>query len=110
MNYIDANITNRYCRNYLKTALCVTIYPPCDDGGIKRLCSEECDSLLNSGTCFGDTVNLIEHVNNNFMSHLLINFTLNCSYSLQFSSIFYNISCQSDSCVYITDIVEVPNK
>jgi len=50
MNYIDTRVTNQYCRNYLKTALCVTIYPPCD-GGIQTLCSEECDSLLNSGTC-----------------------------------------------------------
>ena len=108
MNYIDTHVTNQYCRNYLKTALCVTIYPPCDEG-VQRLCSEECDSLLNSGTCSNDTVNLIEHVDN-FISHPLINFTINCYNSLQFSSSFLNISCFDDGCVHITDIADVPDK
>jgi len=108
MNYIDIHVINQYCRNYLKTALCVTIYPPCD-GGVQKLCSEECDSLLNSGICSDDTVNLIEHVNN-LTSNPFINFTINCSNSLQFSSLFLNISCYADNCVYITDIADVPDK
>ena len=107
MSYIDGNVTNQYCKNYLKTALCVTIYPPCD-GSVQRLCSEECDSLLNSGTCSNDTVNLIEHVNN-LISHPLINFSINCYDSLQFSSSFLNVSCHTDSCIYITDYAEVPS-
>ena len=108
MSYIDGNVTNQYCRNYLKTALCVTIYPPCD-GGVQRLCSEECDSLLNSGTCSTDTVNLIEHVNS-FISNPLINFSINCSDSLQFSSSFKNISCYGNDCIYITNAGDVPDK
>ena len=108
MNYTDAHVTNQYCRNYLKTALCVTIYPPCD-GGIQTLCSEECDSLLNSGTCSDDTANLIEHVNS-FISHPFINFTINCSNSFQFSSSFLDISCLDTNCVYITDVADVPDR
>ncbi|XP_065911786.1 tyrosine-protein kinase receptor UFO-like isoform X3 [Dysidea avara] len=108
MNYIDTRVTNQYCRNYLKTALCVTIYPPCD-GGVQRLCSEECDSLLNSGTCSDDTVSLIDHVNN-FISDPSINFTVNCSNSLQFSSSFLNTStCHADNCVFITNTADTPN-
>jgi len=107
MNYIDTNVTNQYCRNYLKTALCVTIYPPCD-GGVQKLCSEECDSLLNSLTCSDDTVNLIEHVNN-FISHPFVNFTINCSNSLQFSELFSNQSCPGKNCVSLTDSSGVPS-
>ena len=108
MNYIDTNITNQYCRNYLKTALCVTIYPPCDDEGVQRLCSVECDSLLNSGTCFSDTMNLIEHVNNNFMSHSIMNFTINCSNSQHFPAQFLSRICPSKDCISITDSSTVP--
>ena len=107
MNYIDTHVTNQYCRNYLKTALCVTIYPPCD-GGVQRLCSEECDSLLNSGTCYDGTVNLIKHVNN-FISHPYINFTINCSNSLQFSEMFSTKSCSSKNCVSMTTSSNVPS-
>ena len=107
MNYIDAHVTNQYCRNYLKTALCVTIYPPCD-GGVQRLCFEECNSLLNNGTCSNDTVNLIEHVNN-FISHPLINFTINCCNSLQFSSSFLKSPCYTVNCINITSYAEVPS-
>ena len=107
MTYIDAHVANQYCRNYLKTALCATIYPPCD-GGVQRLCSEECDGLLNSGTCSGDTVNLIEHVNS-LILHPSIHFTINCSNSLQFSLSFLNTSCHTNSCVFITDTAETPN-
>ena len=104
MNYIDTHVTNQYCRNYLKTALCVTIYPPCD-GGVQRLCSEECDSLLNSGTCSNDTVNLIEHLNN-FTLHP---FTINCSNSLQLTELFVNGSCSSKACVSLSELSNVPN-
>jgi len=107
MSYIDTHVTNRYCRNYLKTALCVTIYPPCGDGGVQRLCSEECDSLLNSGTCSNDTVNLIEHVNN-FISHSIINFAINCSNSQYFPAQFLSRICPSKDCVSITDSSTVP--
>ena len=103
MNYIEANVTNQYCRNYLKVALCVTIYPPCDDG-VQKICSELCDTLLNSGTCAFDTQYLIEYISNVDM-----NFTINCSNSVSFSSGFLTtVPCQSDKCISLIEIAETP--
>ena len=102
MNYIEANITNQYCRNYIKAALCVTIYPPCNDG--EKLCSEECDKLLNSGKCSSDTGYLIEYIDS-----LSENFTVNCSNSLSFSNTFLStMPCQSSKCISLVEIAETP--
>ena len=104
MNYIEANVTNQYCRNYLKAALCVTIYPPCDNG-IQKLCSEECDFILNSGTCSFDTRYFIEYVTNVVSIH----FTFNCSNSLGFSNRFLNTTpCESSKCISLIKIAEIP--
>jgi len=109
VNYIEANVTNQYCRNYLKAALCVTIYPPCDESGVQKLCSKVCDHLLNSGACSSDTRYLIEYVNS--LSSSFENFTINCSYSLSFSNSFLNtIPCQNSKCVSLLKIAETPAK
>ena len=107
MEYIEANVTNQYCRNYLKAALCTTIYPPCNDGA-QKLCSEVCDSLLNNGTCSSDTKHLTEFVTNiGFNS--LVKFTINCSDSLSFSSRFLSkMPCLSNKCISLTEIAETP--
>ena len=108
MNYIEANVTNQYCRNYLKAAFCVTVYPPCNDG-VQKLCSEECDNLLNSGTCSSDTTYLIEYINE--LSNYAENFTIDCSNSIMFSSnLLNNIPCQSSECVSLLAITETPTR
>ena len=107
MNYIEANVTNQYCRNYLKAALCVTIYPPCNDSGVQKLCFEECNSLLNSGTCSSDTRYLVEYVSRRVSNP----FTVNCFDSLSFSNRFLNTNpCQSNKCVSLLEITEVPTR
>ena len=103
MKYIEANVTNQYCRNYLKAALCVTVYPPCDNGA-QKLCSEECDNLLNSGTCSSDTRYLIEYMNMVFE-----NFAINCSNSLMFANEFLStMPCHSNKCISLLTIAETP--
>lgn len=107
MNYIEENVTNEYCRNYIKAALCVTIYPPCDDG-VHKLCSDVCDTLLNSGTCSDDRRHLIEHITN-VEPNLFINFTVNCSDSLIFSKKFLStMPCESNMCISLIEIAETP--
>ena len=108
MEYIETNVTNQYCRNYLKAALCTTIYPPCD-GGVQKLCSKVCDSLLNNGTCSSDTRYLTEFMTNIELNSL-INFTINCSDSLSFSSRFLSkMPCHSNKCIPLTEIAETPS-
>ena len=108
MNYIEANVTNQYCRNYLKAALCVTVYPPCNDS-IQMLCSEECNYLLNSGLCSFDTKYLIEYVNTNVLLDSSINFTINCADSLKFSNSFLDtVPCQSSKCISLIETAEIP--
>ena len=103
MSYIEANVTNQYCRNYLKAALCVTVYPPCNDG-VQKMCSEECDNLLNSGTCSSDTRYLAE-----YMNRLSENFTISCSNSLMFVNRFIStMPCQSNKCISLLTITEIP--
>ena len=112
MNYIEENVTNQYCRNYLKAALCVTIYPPCNvsnNGSIQRLCPDNCNSLLNNQTCSSDTTNVVEFISNQ-VSDPTINFTINCSNSLDFANMFLNTSiCYSDNCISILDHAKVPS-
>ena len=106
MNYIEANVTNQYCRNYIKAALCVTIYPPCNDG-VQKLCSEECDKLLNSGKCSPDTRYLNEYVKK--LSKYFENFTISCSNSLIFSNKFLStMPRQSNKCISLLTITETP--
>ena len=110
VNYIEANVSNHFCRNYLKAALCVTIYPPCNDSGVQKLCYEECDSLLNNGICSSDARYLIQHVNN-MSSNAYSNFTIDCFNSLNFLGRFSNADpCQSNSCVSLLDITEFPTR
>ena len=112
MEFIEENVSNQYCRNYLKAALCATIYPPCNisnNAGVHILCPGECDSLLNSSTCSSDTTNLTEFVSS-LMDNLEINFAISCSNSLSFANMFLNVSiCYHDVCISILDIAEVPN-
>ena len=106
MSYIEANVTNQYCRNYLKAALCVTVYPPCNDG-VQKLCSEECDKLLNNGRCSSNTTNLIEYMNG--LSNYSESFEIGCSNSLIFSSkLLSTMPCQSSKCVSLLNITETP--
>ena len=106
MNFIEANVTNHYCRNYLKAALCVTIYPPCDDSGVQKLCSEVCDSLLNSGACSLDARYLTKFTSNK-TSNSAMNFTIDCSNSLSFSSkLLSTVPCQSNKCVSLIKVAE----
>ena len=107
MNYIEANVTNQYCRNYLKGALCITIYPPCNGSIIQKLCSEECDHLLNDGACSSGVKHFIDYVNS--LSNLFENFTINCSNSLSFSNNFIDtMPCQSNGCVSLIKTTEIP--
>ena len=112
MNYIEENVTNQYCRNYLRAALCVTIYPPCNvsnNGSVQRLCPEECNSLLYNTTCSSDTEDIINFISSE-VADLVIDFTIDCSDSLNFASMFLNGSfCHLDNCVSILDSVKAPN-
>ena len=111
MNYIEANVSNRYCRNYLKAALCVTLYPPCNGSSVQRLCSEECDGLLNNGTCSYDTRSLTKYINDRALSNPFTNFTINCSDSMSFLNKFSNTNpCQSSKCVSLLDVAEYPSR
>ena len=106
MDYIEANVTNQYCRNYIKAALCVTVYPPCN-GGVQKLCSEECDHLLNSGECSSDIKYLTEYIKS--LSNYFDNFTINCSNSLSFANKFLStIPCLNSECVSLLTIAEAP--
>ena len=111
MNYIEANVSNQYCRNYLKAALCVTIYPPCNDSGVQNLCSEECDGLLNNGECSTNTRYLTEHVNS-MLPNSFTDFTINCSKnSTSFLNRLSNKNpCQSSNCVSLLEIAEFPDR
>ena len=109
MDYIEENVTNQYCRNYLKVALCVTIYPPCGNGSVQRLCPGQCDSLLNNSSCSSDTEDVTEFISSE-MGDLVINFTIDCSNSLSFANTFLNTSiCSTNNCFSILDSAEVPN-
>ena len=108
MNYIEANVSNQYCKNYLKAALCVTVYPPCNGSGVQKLCSEECDGLLNNGTCSYDTRNLTNYINN-VLSNLFTNFSINCFDSMSFLNEVSNTNpCQSGKCVSLLEIADYP--
>ena len=105
MNYIEANITIQHCRDYLKAALCVIIYPPCDGSGVQKLCTEECENLLNSEACFSYTKELSDYATGIISS----SFTFNCSNSLGNMNIFSDIApCESSNCVSLLQTTETP--
>ena len=112
MEFIKENVSNQYCRNYLKVAVCVTIYPPCNisnNASVHILCPEECESLLYSSACSSDTTSLTEFVTS-LMENLEMNFTINCTNSLSFSNMFLNTTtCYHDDYISILDTAEVPN-
>ena len=112
MNYIEQNVTNRYCRNYLKVALCVTIYPPCNvsnNGSVQRLCPGECDSLLNNSSCLSDTKGVTKFISSE-MRDPVVNFTIDCSNSLSFANRLLNTSiCSTNSCISILENAEIPS-
>ena len=113
MNYIEENVINQYCRNYLRAAICVTIYPPCNvsnNDSVQRLCPEECNSLLYNTTCSSDTKDVINFISSE-VANPVIDFTIDCSDSLNFAKMFLNGSfCHTDSrCISILDGVTVPN-
>ena len=113
MNYIKENVTNQYCRNYLRMALCVTVYPPCkgfnDSSGVQRICSEQCDTLLKDSKCSSETEDIITFISSEMIDPVA-NFTINCSDLLSFAKVFLNTSlCHTDDCFSILDNVEVPN-
>ena len=109
MNYIEENVTNEYCRNYLREALCVTIYPPCkvsNNGNVQQLCPGICESLLNNSTCSSDTTNVVQFVS----SQTTTNFLINCTDSLTFAKTYLNTSvCHSNKCISILDNAKVPS-
>ena len=108
-DYIAENVTNQYCRNYLKAALCVTIYPPCTNGSVQRLCPGQCDSLLNNSSCSSDTKDFIAFISSK-MSDSFVNFTIDCSNSLSFANTFLKASiCSTNSCISILENTEVPS-
>ena len=109
INYIEENVTNQYCGNYLKEALCVTIYPPCKNGSVEGLCSKECDSLLNNSTCSSDTKHLSEFISSKMLNPV-INFTIDCSNTLSFADTILNTSiCSTNSCISILESTETPS-
>ena len=112
MKYIEENVTNQYCRNYLKAAICVILYPPCNasnNGSVQRLCPQQCESLLINSTCSLDTTNVIDFVSSQ-IADPITNFTINCSNSLSFANMFLNTSVYCDNdCISILDIAQVPS-
>ena len=112
MKFIKENVSNQYCRNYLKVAVCATIYPPCNisnNVSVHILCPEECNSLLYGSACSSDTTNLTEFVTS-LIEDLEINFTISCSNSLSFADMFLNTTtCYHDDYISILDTAEVPD-
>ena len=104
MNCIEETVTNQFCRNYLRAALCVTIYPLCNisnNGSVQRFCPEECNSLLYNSTCSSDTKDIITFISNEIADlKLVVDLTIGCSDSFNFAYMFLNGSlCKSDSCL-----------
>ena len=107
INYLETNITNEICRDYLKVAVCITIYPPCTDNGtiVEQLCSENCDTLFNEGTCAQETTSVVEVVND-FLADPMIEFTFNCPNTSSFVEAYLNTSlCQCEQCFVMSSTV-----
>jgi len=100
-NYIEINVTET-CRDYLKVAVCVTIYPPCTDNGttVQQLCAENCEALLIDGICTQEATSVIDTVND-FVADPIIDFTFNCPNSSSFAEAFLNTSLCLDECCFV---------
>ena len=65
--------------------------------------------VLSSGTCSLSTRYLTEFTSNKLSSSSAINFTIDCSNSLSFSSRFSSaLPCQSNKCVSLIEVAETP--
>jgi len=72
------SLNNQYCRSYLETALCASIYPPCNDTGdsviVQGLCPDECTKLLlNTTQCSSTTFVACD---DDFLSRMLSSFEM----------------------------------
>lgn len=100
-DYIESNITSDLCRDFLMVVVCATVYPVCtEDGSVQQLCSEEC--MLNENTCAQEVADVMEYVNE-WLGDPVINFTLNCSNSLDFVELYLeSLVCYDDDCFSIS--------
>lgn len=101
IDYIESNISSELCRDYLMVTVCNTIYPVCTENDtVKQLCSEDC--ALNEGMCTQESADVITYINE-WMGDPVINFTLNCSNSLNFAELYLESSvCYDNDCLPIS--------
>ena len=96
IDYIESNIASDQCREFLMVAVCTIIYPVCTEiGTVKRLCSEEC--ALNEKTCAQEVTDVSVYLNE-WLVDPAINFTINCSNSLDFVERYLESSVCYDDC------------
>ena len=110
IDYIESNITNEPCRDYLMVTVCATIYPVCTDNDtVQQLCSEECEDILND-MCMQEAVDVIEYINE-WMGDSVVNFTLNCSNSLNFAELYLEspVCYDDDDCLSISIVDDSDN-
>ena len=102
IDYIESNFASELCRDYLMTAVCATIYPVCTENGtVQRLCSEQCEDILND-MCMQDAADVVQYINEQ-MGDPVINFTINCSNSLNFAELYLESSvCYDDDCLSVS--------
>lgn len=95
-DYIESNVTNELCREYIMVVVCATIYPVCrQDGVVQQLCSEECDTVISEDMCVEDVANVTAYVNE-LIGDPTIHFTINCSNTLEFAEQYLESSVCSD--------------
>lgn len=101
--YIEANIVSELCKDYLMVAVCATIYPMCTESDtIQQLCSEQCNDILNEDMCMQDAADVVEYINEQ-IGDPTINFTLDCSNSVNFAELYLESSvCYDDGCLSIS--------
>ena len=107
IDYIESNIISDQCREFLMVAVCTIIYPVCTDSGtVQQLCSEKC--ALNENTCAQEVADIIEYINE-WLGDPVINFTLNCSNSLEFVELYLESSVCYDDCLSISVVSDSDN-
>lgn len=107
-NYIKSNISSELCRDYLLTAVCATIYPICiENGTVRQLCSDQCEDILND-TCAQDAVDVIQYINER-TGNPAINFTINCSNSLNFAELYLESSVCYGDCLSVSIVNDSDN-
>ena len=101
VDYIESNITSELCRDYLITAVCATLYPVCTENGtVQLLCPEQCEDVLND-MCMQEAADVVEYINE-WIGDPVVNFTLNCSNSLNFAELYLESTvCYDDNCLLI---------